>query len=480
MSAKSSNSPAIVWFRRDLRVSDNPALTAASHHGPVICVYIEDTETPKLRRPGGAQKTFLHDSLAALETELAKRHHKLILRRGAPLDILKNIVEETGATGLFWNRLYDKPSIERDGDIKDHFKQAGLAVESFNGALLYEPWEVLKDDGTYYKVFTPFWKNARATKNPMPPLPAPKLAIADHSLQSEALGDWDLLPPSAEPDWADDMRAYWQAGETAAREKLETFIKGPLNGYKEDRNLPHYRSTSELSPYLHMGAISPRQCWDAVYDKADAPSGKDAQHFLSELGWREFCTTILFYNPDLAHQNFQAKFDDFPWVNNEAGLEAWQKGQTGYPIVDAGMRQLWHLGWMHNRVRMITASFLIKDLMLHWRHGEQWFWDTLVDADPANNPAGWQWVAGTGTDAAPYFRVFNPFTQGEKFDPEGEYVKRWCPELKDMPKKYVHRPWEAPQEVLDKAGVTLGDTYPRPLVDHKKAREEALSAFKGL
>ena len=472
-SDTSSNAPALVWFRRDLRLADNPALVAACEsERPLILLYIDETD---LDRPlGAAKKVWLHYSLNALSESIARKGAKLLLREGPAEIILDEIIDQSGAKAVYWNRRYEADGIERDSNIKASLKDAGLSVETFNGSLLTEPWDVETQAGGYYKVFTPYWRAASQIIGPRiaanPPLNAPeKLTGYTGHLESDAL---DLLPEKL--DWDDAVMADWTPGEAGAMARLKTFLDGPVKDYVDARNIPsNTEGTSRLSPHLSAGEISPRQIWQAARD------GKhNADKFLSEIGWREFSYVLLYHNPELAEKNYKPDFDNFAWRTDKASLKAWTKGQTGYPFVDAGMRELWQTGWMHNRVRMVVASFLIKHLLIDWRDGEDWFWDTLLEADPAANSASWQWVAGSGADAGPYFRIFNPFGQGEKFDKTGEYVRRFVPELKDLPDKYIQTPWTAPKEVLAKANVKLGDTYPKPLVEHKMARERALSRYK--
>jgi deoxyribodipyrimidine photo-lyase len=487
-SQEQSKSASLVWFRDDLRLGDNPALRAAvDAGGPVLCVFILDEETKGLRPHGAASKWWLHGSLAALDDALRKCGSRLDILRGKADDLIPRIAKALGAEFVFWNRRYGAAEIEQDKAIKAHLKEHGVAAESFNAHLLYEPWTVTTKTGDPCKVFTPFWRAARATGEPREPLPAPReIAGADWPAEAPkhvALKDLALEP--TKPDWAGGMRDFWERGEHGAHARLRHFLKHGLKGYGDNRNRPDLKdSTSHLSPHLRFGEIGPRQIWHAATSavlSGESPGTRsDLDKFLSEIGWREFSYHLLFHNPDLARTNFQPKFDDFPWKHDPDGLSAWHKGLTGYPIVDAGMRQLWETGWMHNRVRMIAASFLIKDLLIDWRIGEDWFWDTLVDADPANNAASWQWVAGSGADAAPYFRIFNPILQGEKFDTDGDYVRRFVPELAKLPAKWIHRPFEAPRDVLLAAGVRLGETYPRPIVEHDKARDRALAALESL
>ncbi len=467
-----SLSPIIVWFRRDLRLADNPALTRAAESGkPVIALYIDETD--KARALGAASKWWLHYSLENLTQSLDAIGGGLVIKRGFAAQVLDELTAQTGADHVVWNRRYCGGGIARDKSIMARLKARGLKAESFKANLLTEPWEVQTKTGGYYKVFTPYWRAVRAGINVPPPLDVPqKIMGFKADLGNLNLEGLNLLPKS--PDWGAKLRPHWDIGPAGAHKALAAFLEAGLETYADDRNRPDKPSgTSHLSPHLAFGEISPRQIWQACQDKMEA-AGK----FLSEIGWREFSYVLLYHNPDLARQNFKSDFNRFAWEDDEAALTAWQSGQTGYPFVDAGMRQLWATGWQHNRVRMVTASFLIKHLLIDWRRGEQWFHDCLVDADPASNAASWQWVAGSGADAAPYFRIFNPFTQGEKFDPKGEYVRKWVPELAALPKKYLNRPWEAPKHVLAQAGVRLGENYPKPIVDHKTARERALQAYK--
>lgn len=476
-----SSSPAIIWFRQDLRRKDNPALLAAYDQGrPVIPVYILDDDNAGEWKMGAASRWWLHHSLKSLNDSLSGH---LLLFKGNPQDILEDLIQKAGATSLYWNRCYEPWRVNRDKEIKAALKEKDFDVQSFNGALLYEPHQTNKDDGDPYRVFTPFFKKGCLGKNGQPPSPeaAPdRLTYGEtDKIESLELDALNLLPDIR---WDQKMEQYWTPGEDGAQERLQEFVENGLNGYKEDRNRPDLENVSRLSPHLHWGEISPRDVWHVAGQRAAADGlEKDGYHFHSELGWREFSYNLLFNNHDLPSKNLQTKFDHFPWADSEGDtLERWQKGQTGYPIVDAGMRELYETGYMHNRVRMIVGSFLVKHLLLHWKHGEDWFWDTLVDADLANNAASWQWVAGSGADAAPYFRIFNPITQGEKFDPKGIYTRQFVPELYDLPNKYLFKPWEAPEDVLEKCGIELGKTYPKPIVDHMSARKRALSAFEEL
>lgn len=476
-----THSPTLVWFRLDLRLQDNPALVAAAARGaPVIPVFILDDADAGDWQRGSASRWWLHQSLEGLDRDLSALGSPLVLRRGAAAGEIDRLVNEAGADAVYWNRRYEPWARARDEGIKESLKGRGIETRSFNGGLLYEPWDVTSKQGTPLKVFSPFWRAVQAKGDPPDPHPAPVRLIApEKPIAGDRLADWRLLP--TKPDWADGLRESWAPGEAGARDRLERFLEGPVGDYKTMRNHPGVDATSGLSPHLHFGEISSRQVWHAARTASLARSGtpmdQGTGHFLSEICWREFSYNLLFHNPDLPHRSLRPEFEDFPWRDDPGGLAAWQRGLTGYPIVDAGMRELWHTGWMHNRVRMIVASFLIKDLLVHWRHGEAWFWDTLVDADLANNAASWQWVAGCGADAAPYFRVFNPVLQGEKFDGDGTYVRRWVPELSRLPDALIHKPWDATPLELADAGVTLGKTYPHPIVDHAQARQRALAAL---
>ncbi len=472
---------ALVWLRNDLRLADNPALAAALEHGgPLALVYIYETGETGFRAMGGASKVWLHGSLSSLSADIEARGGTLILRRGNARDILPQLIEETGANAVFWNRRYGLAEREADAALKTALTDKGVSVETFNGSLLTEPWTFKTGSGGYYRVFTPYWKQVQANYQPPAPLPAPDVLDCAKA-RSDALSDWGLLP--TRPNWAHGFEAVWTPGETGARDRLLAFLDGPVGGYKDERNRPDIDGgTSGLSPHLRFGELSPVQIWRAAKARTDETPAieKGAHTFLSEIVWREFSYVLLYHHPDLATENYNPSFEHMPWRTSEAELEAWQRGQTGFPIVDAGMRQLWQTGWMHNRVRMIVASFLTKHLLLPWQLGEDWFWDTLVDADPAANAASWQWTAGSGADAAPYFRVFNPITQGSKFDMTGAYVRKFCPELAELPTKYLHAPWEADPVTLMAAGVKLGETYPNCIVEHKSGRERALTAYAEL
>jgi deoxyribodipyrimidine photo-lyase len=476
----SSESPVIVWFRQDLRLADNPALQAAAESGrPVIPLYVLD-ESPGVRPLGGAAKWWLGKSLDVLGEALKARRSRLILRRGDALKVLRRLIAETGADTVYWNRLYDGGTVERDRRIKASLTEVGVACDSFNAALLNEPWTVKTGAGGSFKVFTPYWRAARAMVDIPGTAPAPpRLASPNDWPASRRLSAWRLQP--RKPDWSAGFSG-WRPGEAGAMARLEAFLDGAIGDYAEARDFPGRPGASRLSPHLHFGEIGPRQVWAAAQSavvRGTAPE-RQVEAFLRELGWREFNHHLLFHRPQIERENFNERFDAFPWRQDSLLLEDWQRGQTGYPLVDAGLRELWTTGWMHNRVRMVVASFLVKHLLIDWRDGEAWFWDTLVDADLANNVCNWQWVAGCGADAAPYFRIFNPMLQGERFDPEGDYVRRWVPELARLPDKVLQQPWTADAAVLAVAGVVLGETYPKPIVSHAQARVRALEAYQVL
>ena len=465
--------PALVWFRNDLRISDNPALHAAEKSGaPVIALYVLE-EVKGLRTQGAAWRWWLAGSLRNLSDKLAKLGVSLVLRRGDPRKIVAEIASETGFGAAYWCRRYVAAEAQLDTEIEQYLLANDCAVETFNASLLNEPWRIESKTGGPIRVFTPYFKATQERGYPREVLADTRKLTAAKAPRSEKLEDWKLEP--SKPDWAKDMNASWLRGEDGAKRRLNEFLGSALQGYAEYRDRPDIDGTSRLSPYLAHGEISPHQIAAML-----PPRGRGAEKYRAELGWREFSYHLLHHYPGLARENFQRRFDAFPWRNDGKALARWQRGLTGYPIVDAGMRQLWRTGWMHNRVRMICASFLVKHLLLDWRHGEAWFWDTLVDADPANNAASWQWVAGSGADAAPYFRVFNPILQGEKFDPDGSYVRNWIPEIARLTTEYIHKPWTASPIELASAGIALGKNYPAPIVDHQEARERALSAFQTL
>ncbi len=485
---------AILWFRNDLRLADNPALRAALKHGTVVPVYLYAPHEEHPWEPGGATRWWLHHSLAALDAELRAAGSRLIVhavpRGESSLSALEALLKETESTAVFWNRRYEPANIKHDTETKSLLRSRGIAVESFNASLLLEAGTVRNQQGNPFQVFTPFWKQCLAQADAIAaPLPKPREVPGPKSWpKSLKIDELGLLPKIP---WDAGFYEHWTPGEAGAHARFKQFLHEPINTYKSARDIPSVDGTSQLSPHLHFGEIGPRQIWHELQarDKERPPvhakainelDKSDAGHFLREVGWRDFAYHLLFHYPDTPEMPLRDKYRDFPWRKGPAAardLQAWKRGRTGYPIVDAGMRQLWHTGWMHNRVRMIVGSFLVKHLLLPWQDGAAWFWDTLVDADLANNTLGWQWVAGCGADAAPYFRIFNPVLQGQKFDARGEYVRRWVPELTALPDDYIHAPWDAPQEVLHRAKIQLGRDYPEPIIDHKEGREGALAAL---
>ena len=469
----------IVWFRQDLRVEDNPALLAAVETKlPIIPLYIVPI-TEATWAPGAASRVWLHLSLLAFQNELKELHSRLIVREGEIFSQLINIMKGSGARSIVWNRCYEPQTIARDIKIKDNLKKEGFEVKTFNGSLLNEPWQIKQKNDKPYQVFTPFWQACLKRGDVEMPSKAPHQLLSPKTWpKSLAVEELNLLPKI---NWANEIMEFWPAGTKPAQVKFKKFIHN-MGQYNLGRDRPDLDNVSYLSPYLHLGQLSPRQIVYAIQGAMQKNKQKDfvagAQTYLKEIFWREFAYHLLFYFPYTTDKPLKEQYNKFPWHSNKVRLQAWQQGKTGYPIVDAGMRQLWQIGWMHNRVRMIVASFLVKDLLIPWQLGAKWFWDTLIDADLANNTLGWQWSAGCGADAAPYFRVFNPISQGKKYDPEGEYVKRFIPELKNLPIEYIHSPWLAGENVLRAAKVVLGKDYPKPIVDHNQARLNALAAWR--
>lgn len=471
-------SVTIHWFRQDLRLADNPALSAAAQAGTVLPIYILDDHHSGEWSMGSASRWWLHHSLTRLNASLGD--HLLVLR-GDPVEIIPTLAREVNAHAIFWNRCYEPWRSDRDKHLKALLQTQSVPVQSYNASLLWEPWQILKSNGTPYQVFTPYYRRGclRATP-PRLPLPKPS-SLQLHPATGMGQSGIDALSLLPVIPWDRTMNTTWHVGEDAAAARLQAFLAQGLSGYKEGRNFPQQTQVSRLSPHLHFGEISPNQVWtESERIGMEQELDTDLDCFQSELGWREFAFSLLYHQPSLSRVPIQRKFERFPWLDDPALLRAWQRGQTGYPLVDAGMRELWQTGYMHNRLRMVVGSFLVKNLLQHWHRGEEWFWDCLVDADLAANSASWQWIAGCGADAAPYFRVFNPVTQSKRFDPQGAYIRRYVPELAKLPDKYLHDPAAAPTEILSAAGVTLGTHYPYPIVDLQHSRERALAAFKSL
>jgi deoxyribodipyrimidine photo-lyase len=478
----SSVPTTIVWFRTDLRLADNPALAAAIRRGfPVLPVFIHSPEEEQPWRSGAASNWWLHHSLRALDASLRGIGSRLLIHRGPALATLRELVRSAGATAVYWNRRYEPAVITRDTAVKTGLAKDGLEAESFNSALLFEPWAIKTGTGTPYRVFTPYWRACLSSgAQPAEPLPGPEGRLATPRSWPRGVDLRELkLEPAA--DWAGGFHSAWVPGEHGARARFDHFAGSLLANYPTGRDRPAMPGVSRLSPHLHFGELSPRSVWRSVSRIRDSQPGSPladaAASFLRQLIWREFSYHLLYHCPETADEPLRPEFSRFPWRRSEAALKRWQKGNTGYPFVDAGMRELWTTGYMHNRLRMVVASFVTKHLMIKWQEGARWFWDTLVDADLANNTFGWQWTAGCGADAAPYFRIFNPVSQGEKLDPEGDYVRRWVPELAALPSRWIHQPWAAPVQVLERAGVKIGQDYPAPIVDHAEAREQALAAY---
>ena len=471
-------SPIVVWLRNDLRLGDHAALHAAQASGaPVIPIYILDDAAAGSWAHGAASRWWLHHSLKRLAADIETKGARLIVRQGATADILADVADAVGATAVYCLRNFEPWAGQLEHLVHAALGARGVAMKRFAGVLLHDPEKLQTKSGGPYKVYTPFWRSLSEQAMRAPLAAVEKLQGFDGKIASDTIESLGLLP--TKPDWAGGLRKAWVPGEAGASERLHTFLSGPVNCYADQRDVPGVEGTSRLSPHLHFGEISPAQVWHATrhaLDRGDA-NGNGPTVFLKEVAWREFSYHLLHHFPDLPDKAFRAEFNEFPWAGCTEHLKAWQGGRTGYPIVDAGMRELWTTGWMHNRVRMVVASFLIKHLMVPWQDGEAWFWDCLVDADLASNAASWQWVAGSGADASPYFRIFNPVLQGEKFDADGAYVRRWVPEIARLPDKHLHAPWDAPADVLKKAGIKLGADYPEPIVAHKIARERALEAY---
>ena len=463
----------IVWFRNDLRLSDNSALAAALETGdPIVPVFIWSPQEYGDWTLGAASKWWLHHALKSLQDDLDKYDVKLILRRGKSIEVLRDLIQEVSAEQVFWNRRYEKPLREVDSQVKRELRGEGIEAESFKSNLLNEPHTVATGSGNPYKVYTPYWKKVKDRKLDEPvKCDLLKLRALDSWPQTEPLERLELIPKN---EWYKKLESKWNISEAGAHAKLSDFLKDAVNDYDTERDRPDHDGTSSMSPYLSWGLIGPRQIMAALHDSCNLRRS-GPQVYSKEIYWREFGYNVLYHFPDTPDEPLNAAYKDFPWEKDQQTLKRWQKGQTGYPIVDAGMRQLWQTGWMHNRVRMIVSSLLVKHLLQDWNSGARWFWDTLVDADLASNTLGWQWSAGCGADAAPYFRVFNPITQGKKFDPNGDYVRQFVPELRKLPTEYIHEPWEAPKSELKAAGA---EDYPDPIIEHKKGRERALAALE--
>jgi deoxyribodipyrimidine photo-lyase len=467
---------SIVWFRDDLRVADHPALRAAMASGPTVALYVLDEESPGIRAVGGAARWWLHRALEALHDELDHLNIPLVLRRGAAAAVVPAVAAEAEAGSVYWNRRYGGGERRADSAVKTLLRASGRQAESLQASLLHEPWELTNRQGGAYKVFTPFWKelSSHDFRHAMP-VPGAQRQAPPAIPRGDRLEQWALLP--GDPDWSKPLAEAWTPGSQAGHELLDAFAADALQDYAEERDRPALQATSRLSPYLRWGHVSPFEVWHAIgRRRREAPGGSAS--FASELGWREFAWHQLYHHPDLATVNLRREFDAYPWwspsamnggadddgdasVSSDARLaikgllERWQRGQTGFPLVDAGQRELWATGWMHNRVRMVSASLLVKNLGVDWRIGEQWFWDTLVDADPASNPFNWQWVAGSGADASPFFRIFNPVTQAKTHDPDADYVRRWVPEFGTA-------------------------EYPDPCIDLAETRQAALDGYRSL
>ncbi|HNQ23636.1 MAG TPA: deoxyribodipyrimidine photo-lyase [Phycisphaerae bacterium] len=475
--------PVIVWFRLDLRVADHAGLVAAAAtHAPVLPVYVWAPQDEGDWAPGSAARWWLHHSLRRLDGQLRSLGSRLLVRAGRAAGVLATLARESRAGALFFHRRIEPDLIRQETAVQRALADLGVAVHGLHDATLFLPEELRTRGGEAYRVYTPFWRACRARREPAAPLRTPSSLTAPrqwpHSLTIDALG---LLP---RVDWTAGLAEAWQPGAEGARRRLRGFLRGAARHYATGREQPGQAGTSRLSPHLHFGEVSVRTVWHAVRKRgrlsAKPGAGQHLDAYLRQLGWREFAYHLLYHFPHTTSEPLRTEFTRFPWTADPRRLRAWQRGETGYPLVDAGLRELWHTGWMHNRARMVVASFLVKHLLISWQEGARWFWDTLVDADLANNTLGWQWAAGCGADAAPYFRIFNPVTQSERFDPQADYLRRWLPELARLPDGWIHSPWAAPVDVLRNAGVRMGETHPAPLVEHNDARRRALAAWRRL
>lgn len=471
-----NSSTTILWFRQDLRLQDNPALRIAAAEGRVLPLYILDDHNANDWSMGAASRWWLHNSLEKLNAQL---DGKLWVFSGDPIQIIPQLMESQGINSIHWNRCYEPWRIKRDSKLKSLLEADERSAISHNGSLLWEPWTRLKKDGEPYKVFTPFYKNAVSVGTEIDTIlgEPPAMELADCEQDCKKIPDLNLLPSI---NWYEGFNESFSPGEEDAWRKMEAFIEKGIHNYKKGRDYPALNSVSRISPHLHFGEIAPHRVWKQA-EEAGGLAGceTEAEHFQRELAWREFSYSLLYHFPTLTEANLNERFDSFPWLEDQELLKAWQQGVTGYPLVDAGMRELWTTGYMHNRVRMIVGSFLVKNLMQHWQHGARWFWDCLLDADLPNNTCSWQWVAGCGADAAPYFRIFNPITQSQKFE-AAPYIRMHVPELAGLSDKAIHEPAIVSKSELSQAGIELGKTYPHPIVDLKASRERALEAYQSI
>ena len=472
--------PIIYWFRNDLRLLDNPSLHYAVETGkPIFFVYIDDAKAGWA--PGAASRWWLHQSLLSLQKDLSELNAKLYYFSGSNIEILSKLAAEIQSDQIVYSRVYEPAAIDQDRKLLTLLNDKNVELNISQGNVLFRPGSVLNKQGNTYRVFTPFYKACRELGITSQTIERPKKLLPfSYKGNCLSLEELDFLPNKP---WQNGLKARWKPGEKNAGQLLKKFVRGNLFQYSENRDFPNLDSTSHLSPYLHFGEISPQRI---IYHLTEIGNEHprlevEAEKLIRQLVWREFACHILVSYPFTTDKPFQDKFSKFPWKRSDKKLvQAWQQGKTGYPLIDAGMRELWATGYMHNRVRMIVASFLTKNGLIHWKEGALWFWDTLVDADLAQNSMNWQWVAGCGVDAAPYFRIFNPITQSKRFDSEGSYIRRWCPVLSDLPSKYIHAPWEAPDHILKLANVKISVNYPEPILDLKDTRERALQVFQSI